>query len=103
MSVPSLEDLLAELDRQEELDAIEEQPEVPDRAEVQEKSHPDQIQQPEQQQQQHEQEGGSSASAAVRTRRGGRFSDLLGSSSVKPSAAMPAMSRDDGDASTRDD
>lgn len=108
MSVPSLEDLLAELDRQDELDAIEEQPEVPDQAEVQAKSHPidqiQQIQQPEQHDQpEHEQEGGSSASAAVRPRRGGRFSDLLGSSSVKPSAPMPAMSRDDGDASTRDD
>lgn len=103
MSVPSLEDLLAELDRQDELDAIEEQPEVADR-EVEKDRHPvNQIQPIQPEQHQHEQEGGSSASAAVRTRRGGRFSDLLGSSSVKPSVAMPAMSRDDGDASTRDD
>lgn len=59
MSVPSLEDLLAELDRQEELEAIEE---VPTREEHEEVPVGPEGVRP------HEQEGGSSASAAVRRR-----------------------------------
>eukprot|EP00913_Durusdinium_trenchii_P006642 g6241.t1 len=108
MSVPSLEDLLAELDRQEELEAIEE---VPTREEHEEVPVGPEGVRP------HEQEGGSSASAAVRRRRGGRFSDMVGSGSgatPPPKAENPVsigmLQRDachfetqDGDASTRDD
>lgn len=99
MAVPSLDDLLAELDRQDELDAVEPTVEAAAIETIPEV-------QPEAKQEQ--QEGGSSGSVAVRRRRGGRFSDMMGSSGgAKPetgeSQRMSTKAVDDCDASTRDD
>eukprot|EP00434_Breviolum_minutum_P019580 symbB.v1.2.017274.t1/scaffold1347.1/size123984/11 len=99
MAVPSLDDLLAELDRQDELDAVEPTVEAAATETIPEV-------QPEAKQEQ--QEGGSSGSIAVRRRRGGRFSDMMGSSGgAKPetgeSQRMSTKAVDDCDASTRDD
>eukprot|EP00438_Fugacium_kawagutii_P008957 Skav215553 [mRNA] locus=scaffold3091:198621:210538:- [translate_table: standard] len=61
MAVPSLEDLLAELDRQDELDVIEEQPETVQAEDPEAKPPPE-----EPPEQPPEQEGGSSASQSLR-------------------------------------